>query len=266
MVKFLILAAAAAMALPADPPSDFDYDACLAKVTRHPDDALEMAMNAQRDGEDASAEHCAAVALINLRQYNEAARRLDKLARKGSAGGAETRAQIMDQAGNAWILAGQPELATASFTAALALMPSQSEYLIDRARASAMLKKWPTAETDLSAALIAEPGSTEALVLRASARRAQRNFQGAMGDVTQALILDPNYPEGLVERGLLRAQRGDKAGARKDFLRVLEIAGDPDHKVADTAVDAARSARHEIEKLELTDKSGPKLKVQVKNN
>jgi tetratricopeptide (TPR) repeat protein len=264
MVKFLVLAAAAAIAAPAQVP--WDYDECLKKVTRHPDDAFEMAMNAQQDGDEPSAEHCAAVALINLKQYGEAARRLDKLARRGSAGDSETRAEIMGQAGNAWILAGQPELATASFTAAVALMPGEAQYLIDRARASAMLKKWKTAETDLSAALVAEPGNAEALVLRASARRAQRNFQGAMGDVTQALVVDPKYPEALVERGLLRAQLGDKVGARKDFLRVLEIAGDEDRKVADAAIDAARSARREIEKLELTQKGGPKLPVTVKND
>jgi tetratricopeptide (TPR) repeat protein len=258
MVKFLLIAAAAAVA-PA-PAAPWDYDACLKKVTRHPADALEMAMGALRDGDEPSAEHCAAIALVGLKQYNEAARRFDALARRGSAGDAEMRAQIMDQAGNAWILAGQPELATASFTAALALMPGEALYLIDRARASAMLKKWKAAETDLSAALVAEPGNSEALVLRASARRAQRNFQGAMGDVTQALVVDPSYPEALVERGLLRAALGDKPGARKDFMRVLEIASDPDRKISDSAADAAKSARREIEKLEVT-KDKVKLKV-----
>ena len=258
MVKFLLIAAAAVVATPMEEP--WDYNKCLKLVTRHADDAFEMAMNALKDGDDASAEHCAAVALINLKQFNEAARRLDALARKGSAGGAEMRAQIMDQAGNAWLLGGQPELATASFTAALALMPGEALYLIDRARASAMLDKWVAAETDLSAALVAEPGNAEALVLRASARRAQRNFQGAMGDVTQALAIEPDYPEALVERGLLRAAQNDKVNARKDFMRVLEIAADPDRKVADTAIDAARSARREIEKLEL---GSNKLKLRV---
>ncbi len=260
MVKFLLIAAAAAVSTTPAPVVPWDYDKCLAKVTRHPDDALEMAMNALQDGDEPSAAHCAAVALIGLKQYGEGARRLDALARKGSAGGAEMRAQLMDQAGNAWLLAGQPELATQSFTAALTLMPTEALYLIDRARASAMLKKWTAAETDLSAALVAEPGNSEALVLRASARRAQRNFPGAMGDATQALAVDPNYPEALVERGLLRAALNDKAGARKDFMRVLEIASDPDRKIADTAVDAARSARREIEKLEVT-KDKIKLKV-----
>jgi len=220
----------------------FSYDACLKKAERHPDEALEMAMNALGEGDDAGAEHCAAVALVGLKQFGEAARRLDKLARKASAGGSEVRAQILDQAGNAWILAGQPELATASFSAALALMPGEAEFLVDRARASASQKKWAAAEADLSAALVSEPGYVQALVLRSSARRAQKNLQGAMGDITQALILEPDNVEALAERGLLRAAQGDKAGARKDFLAVLERAPESE---------AAASARIEIEKLEV---------------
>jgi regulator of sirC expression with transglutaminase-like and TPR domain len=249
MVKLALLAAAIAAAEP------YSYETCLKKADRHPEVALEMAMNALVDGdgddEGAGAEHCAAVALVGLKQYGEAARRLDKLARKASAGGAEVRAALLGQAGNAWILAGQPALATASFTAALALMPGEAEYLIDRARASAAQKKWAAAETDLSAALVEEPGNATALVLRSSARRAQKNLQGAMGDITQAMILDDQNAEALVERGLIRAAQGDKAGARKDFLAVLNLAASADRKVADGAREAAVSARIEIEKLEM---------------
>ena len=236
MVKLALLSVILAAA------NAFSYDACLKKADRHPDEALEMAMNALGEGDDASAEHCAAVALVGLKQYGEAARRLDVLARKASAGGAEVRSQLLSQAGNAWLLAGQPELAQASFTAALALMPGEADYLIDRARASAQLKKWAAAESDLSSALVSEPGNVQALVLRSSARRAQKNLQGAMGDVTQALLLEPNNVEALAERGLLRAAQGDKAGARKDFLAVLERAPESE---------AAASARIEIEKLEV---------------
>lgn len=263
MVKFLVLAAAASLA----GSSTFSYNVCLKKVDRHPDEALEMAMNALQDGDDPAAEHCAAVALVNLRHYGEAAKRLDALARKASAGGAEARAQIMAQAGNAWLLAGQPELATASFTAALGLMPGEADFLIDRSRASALLKKWAAAEADLSAALVAEPGNVVALVLRSSARRAHKNIQGAMGDVTQALALDPDFPEALVERGLLRALLKDKAGARKDFMRVLELAASEDRKIADGAREPAVTAQREIEKLERAGKLLPaEIKVKVKNN
>lgn len=257
MVKlaFLTLALFAADALSVE---EFPYDQCLKKADRRPEEALEMATEAQRTSGDPGAEHCAAVALVTLKQYGEAARRLEVLARKPAAGNAEVRAQLLSQAGNAWLLAGQPERATTAFTAALQLMPGEGEYLIDRARASAQLKKWAAAEADLTSALASEPGNVAALVLRASARRAQKNFKGALGDVTQALILDENSAEALVERGLLRASQGDKAGARKDFLQVLSIAADPDPKIADTAREAAASARMEIEKLELLAPKKPK--------
>ena len=257
MVKFLLIATAAASLAGS---TVFSYNACLKRADRHPDEALEMAMGALQDGDDPGAEHCAAVALVGLRHYGEAAKRLDALARKASAGGAEERAQIMSQAGNAWLLAGQPELAMASFTAALGLMPGEAVFLIDRSRSSALLKKWTAAETDLSAALVAEPGNVEALVLRSSARRAQKNMQGAMGDVTQALVLSPDYPEALVERGLLRSRLGDKAGARKDFFRVLELAASEDRKTADGAREAAVTAQREIERIETAPKK-PGLKV-----
>jgi tetratricopeptide (TPR) repeat protein len=257
MVNLLVLAVTASLG---GGDTSFDYNLCLKRVDRHPDEAMEMAMNALADGDDPSAEHCAALALVGLKQYGEAARRLDQLARKASAGDAEVRGQIMGQAGNAWLLAGQPELATASFTAALALMPSEAVFLIDRSRASALLAKWRAAETDLSAALVAEPGNVEALVLRSSARRAQKNNQGAMGDVTQALVINPDYPEALVERGLLRSLLGDKAGARKDFFRVLELASSDDRKIADSARDAAATARQEIERIETAPKK-PGLRV-----
>lgn len=250
MIKLVLLAAFTLAAS-----DSFSYNACIKKAERHPDEALEMAMNALGAGDDASAEHCAAVALVGLKQYGEAARRFDALARKSSAGGAEVRAQIIGQAGNAWLLAGQPELATASFTAALALMPEDAGYLIDRARASAQLKKWTAAEADLSAALVAEPGNVEALVLRSSARRAQKNVKGAVGDITQALLLDPRNAEALLERGLLRIAQGDKAGARRDFFEVLKLAADEDRQIADSARAAAVTAQAQIEKLEL--KKGP---------
>ncbi|MBL9096165.1 MAG: hypothetical protein JNK07_04500 [Alphaproteobacteria bacterium] len=250
MVKlaFLSLALFAADALSVD---EFPYDQCLKKADRRPEEAVEMASEALKNGSDPAAEHCLAVALVTLKQYGEAARRLDLLARKPSAGDVEVRTQILGQAGNAWLLAGQPELATASFTAALALMPGEAEYLIDRSRASAMLKKWAAAEADLSSALAAEPGNVTALVLRASARRAQKNVKGAMGDVTQALLLEADNVEALAERGLLRAAQGDKAGARQDFMAVLAKAPNSE---------AAASARIEIEKLEV--KTGAKGKTK----
>jgi tetratricopeptide (TPR) repeat protein len=237
MITLLFLAAAAAQSA-----ATFSYDTCLKMADRHPDEAYESAMAAKDSGGGIPAEHCAAVALVNLKEYGEAGKRLDELARRPGVESNELRAMLLGQAGNAWILAGQPELAIASFTAALALLPGEAQFLIDRARASATLQKWAQAESDLTAALTAEPGSTEALVLRAGARRAQNNLKGAIGDVTQALLLEPNNVEALVERGLISMRQGNKGAARKDFAAVLATAPDSD---------AAASARKAIEKIDV---------------
>jgi tetratricopeptide (TPR) repeat protein len=220
----------------------FSYDTCLKMADRHPDQAYEDAMAAKDDGGGIPAEHCAAVALVNLKEYGEAGRRLDELARRPGVESNELRAMLLGQAGNAWILAGQPELAQASFTAALSLLPGEAQFLIDRARSLASVQKWAAAESDLTAALVAEPGSAEALVLRAGARRAQNNLKGAIGDVTQALLLDPNNVEALVERGLISMRQGNKGAARKDFASVLQLQPESD---------AAASARKAIEKIDV---------------
>jgi regulator of sirC expression with transglutaminase-like and TPR domain len=236
MITLLFLAAAVSSS------ATFSYDSCLKVADRHPEDAYASAMEAKDDGGGIPAEHCAAVALVNLKQFAVAAKLLDDLARRPGVESNELRATLLGQAGNAWILAGQPELAQASFTAALALLPGEGQFLIDRARASAALQKWSAAESDLTAALAAEPGSAEALVLRAGARRAQNNLKGAVGDVTQALLLEPNNVEALVERGLIAMKQGNKGAARKDFAAVLAAAPDSD---------AAASARKAIEKIDI---------------
>lgn len=236
MITALIFAAAVSSS------ANFSYDTCLKLADRRPEEAFASAMEAKEAGAGIPAEHCAAVALVSLKQYAVAGKLLDELARRPSVESNELRATLLGQAGNAWILAGQPELAIASFTAALALLPGEANFLIDRARASATLQKWAQAEADLTSALTSEPGSVEALVLRAGARRAQNNLKGAIGDVTQALLLEPNNVEALVERGLISLRQGNKGEARKDFAAVLAAA---------PASDAAESARKAIEKIDV---------------
>ena len=63
-------------------------------------------------------------------------------------------------------------------------------------------------------------------MFRASANRHLDRLDAAAADLTRALSIDSRHPEGLLERGILRRIRGDNAGARRDWLKVLEIAPD----------------------------------------
>jgi tetratricopeptide (TPR) repeat protein len=226
------------------------YDACLTKASRKAEEAYEDAMSWRAEGGGAPADHCAAVALTAMKKYADAAERLDKLGENPALGDAVMRAEVLAQAGNAWLLAGRPAQAVQSFNASLSFAPGDSDTLIDRARASALLGRWPAAEQDLSAALLTNPSLAGALVLRASARRAQGNWPGAEGDATKAILLEPNSLEALVELGLIRAGKGDKIGAREAFLAVL--AKDPKSPAADSARDA-------IAKLDVTPPRQPRL-------
>ena len=81
------------------------------------------------------ADHCAAVALITLGKYKEGATRLQALAQAMTTAPAALRAEVLDQAGQAWLLAGDPVRAYAAAGEAVALAPGDPESA-DRPRRS----------------------------------------------------------------------------------------------------------------------------------
>src|SRR5258708_5714540 len=148
------------------------YDLCLKQAHEDAGKTYEEALAWHDAGGGPAAIHCSAVALVQLKQYSQAGFKLDALAREHDAGDAELRANLLDEAGNAWILAGQPENAEASLSAAMELGDESADIFADRARARAQKKDWAGAVSDLSAALSKDPGRPDLLVLRGSARPA----------------------------------------------------------------------------------------------
>ncbi len=198
------------------------YRACLAAASSAPGQALDDAMRWATNGGGLPAQHCAALALVGMGRYGEAAARLDALARAKDVPDANFRATLFDQAGNAWLMAGNGAKAIASLSSALALSGGDADLFADLARAQAMRKNWSEVDSDLSAALQMDPRRADLLVLRASARRALGRLKQAWADIEAALKLRPGDGEALVERGLLRKQVGDMAGARRDFQAALK--------------------------------------------
>lgn len=232
---FVCLFAAAAAAAPAhdEAAARQRYDGCLNEAHTNPAGALGNAEDWHRHDGGVPASHCAALALVGLKRYAEAAGELDALARgKGIASGA-MRSELLDQAGNAWLLAGQPSNADASFSEALAISSGDPDLFADLARAKAMEKDWKSAEADLNAALAIDPGRPDLLVLRASARHAAGRKAQARADIDQVLASHPDFPDALVERGELRLDAGDVAGARADWQRTIATA--PHSGAADEA-------------------------------
>jgi tetratricopeptide (TPR) repeat protein len=206
-------------------PSDSaHYRNCLSLTDLNPAAALTDAEHWAKSGGGVPAQHCAALALVNLKRYTEAGTRLDHIAADSRVPDVSFRAALYDQAGNAWLLAGDAAHAVQSFEAALALSAGDADLFADLARAQAMRHDWHEVDLDLNAALQLSPRRADLLVLRASARRALEHYAQARADIELALNLNPGDSNALVESGLLRKQLGDLGGAKRDFEAALKTA------------------------------------------
>lgn len=207
------------------PPPSADADAqtyahCMTLARQDPRAAQTLADAWRRRGGAHPADHCAAVALISLGKYKEGATRLRALAQAMATAPAALRADVLDQEGQAWLLAGDPVRAYAAAAAAVVLAPSDPELRIDRAEAAASAGYLDLAVADLDRVLTADPNRVDALVYRASAYRGLRRLDPARADIDAALAKAPRSAAALLERGNIRRLEGDTEGARRDWEEV----------------------------------------------
>ncbi len=217
---------ATALATAPAPAAEIDnaaqYRACMTLAAQDPEQALKKAMAWRVLGGGDAARHCGAKALTGLGQYDEAARHFEALAQDIKAEPA-FKARILGHAAQAWLMDGNPERAQGVLAAALRLVSDDGDFLVDRAVVLGTLGKYRDAIDDLDRAIASAPTRAEA-------------------DVRRALALDVNHPDGLLERSIIRRLRGDDAGARRDWLRLLDLAADG--PIAD-------AARANIEKMDV---------------
>ena len=228
-------AAEEVLPLPPEPPrmaDSPDYEECLGKLRDDAQGALGFAKAWEARGGGDGARHCSALALLGLGEAERAAGRLEALGGRSLAGAA-ARAAVLGQAGQAWMVAGQPVRALGAFTLALALAPEDVELLVDRAIAAGTMGRFAEALADADRALAIDGQRAEALVFRAAALRQLDRRQEALRDIARALEIEPGSPEALLERGILRQLQGDAAGARADWESV--VANSPDSGAADLA-------------------------------
>ncbi len=199
------------------------YDRCMKLARQNPGEARSLAQSWHERGGAHPADHCAAIALIGLKQYKEAAMRLELLA-QAITSPTVLRAEVLDQAGQAWGLASDPVRAYAAAGAAVALEPNDLDLLIDRAQAAATAGYYDKAIADLDHVLKADPSRVDALIYRASANRALDRLDPALADVEKAIARAPNSAPALLERGNIRRLQGDNEGARQDWERVGHLA------------------------------------------
>ncbi|MGE0120536.1 MAG: tetratricopeptide repeat protein [Dongiaceae bacterium] len=219
-----------------------EYEDCMTLARRVPADGYESALAWESQGGGDPARHCAAVALIGMGHYRDAAERLESLA----AGMVEKQpplaAGAFAQAGQAWTMAGETRRALDAAAAGLKLTPDDVDLLLDRAIAYATLGDFRAAVADLDRAQTLAPERADVLAYRASAWRFLKDLTKARADIDAALSLDPENAEALLERGNIRRLSSDPAGARQDWLQVVALAaGTP----------AGDAAKANLEKLDV---------------
>jgi len=218
-----------------------EYARCMAIAPSDPNDAFEMATAWKELGGGDAAEHCAAVALLYSGQPEFAARRLEVLAEKIIAE-PDFKGNLLAQAGQAWLLAGDATRAEATLTTASDLLKGRPLVMIDRAQARAEMGDYDGALEDLDAAIAADPSNADAYLFRATAHRYLDHLALARADIDTALARAPKDPAAWLESGILNRLAGNDQSARSDWLKVLEL--EPDGE-------AAWMARANIEKMDV---------------
>jgi len=214
--------------VPPAPPriaDDADYDRCMETLVTDPVGATTIADALAAAGRAEPAQHCRALAQIELGNPNAGATMLDRLGQQSVAPPA-SRAEIFGQASTAWIMAANPTQALASAASAIALEPDDPDLRITRAIAAIAVGNPAIAKADLDQALIADSSRLDGRVLRATSQRMLGDFAGAQKDIDVVLAADSDNVAALLERGVIRQHSGEIDGARQDWIRVEDLAED----------------------------------------
>src|SRR5512134_202701 len=100
-----------------------EYEDCMTLARRVPADGYESALAWQGQGGGDPARHCAAVALIGMGKFREAAEQLESLAGAVAQRRPELAAGALGQGGQAWTMAGGTRHALDAAAAGLKLTP-----------------------------------------------------------------------------------------------------------------------------------------------
>jgi len=209
--------------LAATPDHERRYTECMRLARSEPLRALPVAEKWTGEGGGLGARHCVAIAMFESGKFIPAASQLEAIARDMGTERPGLRAELLAQAGQAWIEAGQAENAAAAQSQALDLKSDDPDLWIDRGLSYAAMKAWPRAISDFDHALTLRAKDVDTLVLRAAAWRNAGDSRRALEDAQYALRIAPDHSEALLERGFAYVALGNKTAADIDFKKVIEL-------------------------------------------
>ncbi len=215
----LLLAAVPAFAAPSDPTR---YAACIELAPKDPARAMQLAYAWRIEGGGVAARHCLAVAQMHARHHDAALKSYEAAGEASEAANDGQAVALWRQAGEAALIAGQPDTAVRFFGRALArpggaeLSPrAEADLLTSRAEAQVATRKPGSAMADLKRATELSPTFMTAWLLKATLARRDGDLAGAEAALIKAAELAPQSPDVELEAGNIAAAKGDMALARQ---------------------------------------------------
>ena len=219
------------------------YESCLNLAKNNPQKGYDEALKWFSLGGDMASRHCMAIAALSLGYNENSASLLEVLERDVTKEQFHLRSQILGQAGQAWLLAGQLKHAILVISKAISLYPSDSQLYLDRAVVRIERLQYSQALSDLNQAITLDLNFGDAYLYRASVKRYINDLYGALDDIGRVLELTPMLPAAVLERGIIKNSIGDLAGGRRDFEQVIN-----DAPISSEA-DVARARLNKLNKI-----------------
>ncbi len=200
------------------------YTECMRQARSEPLKALPLAEKWTGEGGGLGARHCVAVAMFEIGQVRPAATQFEAIARDMGEERPGLRAELLAQAGQGWMEAGQAENAAAAQSRALDLKPDDADLWIDRGLSYAAMQAWPRAISDFDRALSCDPRTSRRWCCAPPPGATPAMPAKALDDAQIALELAPDHSEALLERGFAYLAHGNTSRPpAADFNKVIKL-------------------------------------------
>jgi tetratricopeptide (TPR) repeat protein len=197
-----------------------EYGDCLNLAVSQPNDAINAADYWQRQGGDLGALHCKAIALITLKQYQQAAETFVQIGSDERLDNKD-RSNFLAQGSHLYLKSAQSIKARDTVNQAINLSPDNVNLFVLRARIAAATGDSLSALKDLDYVLLEDKNNVEALTYRASLYRNLKRYDLAEEALSQAQSTSPSDPYVLLERGILSAVQNDNNTAKQVWQKIV---------------------------------------------
>ena len=231
---------------PVDTPRN-RYRACLALARSAPAQAVGQAQAWLGSGGGIDAAQCLGLAWSAQEKWPEAAAAFEAAAKDAEARQDRRRGDLLVEAGNAWLAAGDPARAGKAFEAALAtrlLIPQlEGEVHLDLARTAVSRGDLAAARRHADKGLALVPNDAFAWYVSAALARKENDLPRAREHIARAVGLAPDDAAILLEAGNIAGVSGEPDAALGLYARAARAAPESDAGKAAKAAIAANENR-----------------------